>query len=46
MNTWERNPQNPADEHDWVVWFADYRLFKDVAFEVHQEWGIEVAPTP
>ena len=30
MNTWIKNPQDPADEHDWTQWFADPKLFRNV----------------
>lgn len=30
MNTWERNPQDPTDDHDWTLWFADPRPYRDI----------------
>jgi hypothetical protein len=38
MNTWQRNPQDPADEHDWTRWFADHTLFRDVRMIPGEGW--------
>lgn len=38
MNTWERNPQDPADEHDWVRWFDDPNKYRGARFVPGQGW--------
>lgn len=44
MNTWERNPQRPEDEHDWVRWFADPAGYRDARFVPGQGWvGLDLA---
>lgn len=43
MNTWERNPQRPEDEHEWITWFADPLQFRDARFIPGQGWtGLSV----
>lgn len=37
-NTWNKNPQDPADEHDWVAWFKDPKLFRDVRLVPGEGW--------
>lgn len=38
LNTWERNPQNPADEHDWIRYFDDHRKYRDARFVPGSGW--------
>jgi len=39
MNTWDRNPQDPSDEHDWVRWFDDLRKYRDTVWHYKlQSW--------
>jgi hypothetical protein len=45
MNTWERNPQTPDTEHDWVQWFADPTLFRDIRWDIHAD-GLMFSATP
>jgi hypothetical protein len=39
VNTWESNPQDPADDHEWVRWFDDPRKYRGKIWsEKAQEW--------
>lgn len=35
MQTWQRNPQNAEDEHEWTRWFAPATDYRDVIWDIH-----------
>lgn len=45
VNTWQRNPQDSSDEHDWSGWFADPRDYRDTVWNIHAD-GLIFSATP
>lgn len=45
MNTWIKNPQDPADEHDWTQWFAPHTEYRDTRWNIHAD-GLQFTATP